>query len=295
MNIIVGFLVVIGSVIGGYMLSHGYLMALWQPYELLIILGAATGGLIIANPPHILGRVRRGLPQLLKKSPYDKGLYLELLGVIYELFMRSRKNGMLSLESHVENPKDSFIFLQYPRLMRQHPEAIEFLVDYLRLIVGGNMNSYELDNLMDIELATHEHESGQPAGALNSMADGLPGFGIVAAVMGIVITMGSLGGPVEETGQHLAAALVGTFLGILLSYGFVGPLARALQYVAEDEAMMLNCIKTTLVASLNGYAPVVAVEFGRKAIPARLRPDFYELEDHIHQIGLHEGAKAGDA
>ncbi|MBT3309246.1 MAG: flagellar motor stator protein MotA [Gammaproteobacteria bacterium] len=292
MNIIFGFFIVVSSVIGGYMLSHGYLLALWQPYELLIILGAATGGLVIANPPHILGRVRKGLPQLLRKSRYDKALYLQLLSVIYELFMRSRKNGMLSLETHVEEPDESFIFQQYPRLMRQHSEAITFLVDYLRLIVGGNMNSYELDNLMDIELATHEHEASQPSGALSAMADGLPGFGIVAAVMGIVITMGSLGGPVEETGQHLAAALVGTFLGILLSYGFVGPLARALQYIAEDEAMMLNCIKTTLVASLNGYAPVVAVEFGRKAIPARLRPGFYELEDHIHEIGLHDGAVA---
>ncbi len=147
------------------------------------------------------------------------------------------------------------------------------------------MNSYELDNLMDVELATHEHESSQPSGALASMSDGLPGFGIVAAVMGIVITMGSLDGPVEETGQHLAAALVGTFLGILLAYGFVGPLSRALHHVAEDEAMMLGCIKTALVAYLNGYAPVVAVEFGRKAIPPRLRPGFHELEEHVQGIG----------
>lgn len=293
MNIVLGIFVVVSSVLGGYLLSHGYLLALWQPYELIIILGAATGGLIIANPAHILSEVAKGLPTLLKKSPYDKQLYLQLLGMIYELFMRARKNGMLSLESHVENPSDSFIFQQYPRLTRHHPDAVIFLVDYLRLIVGGNMNSYELDNLMDIELATHEHEVAQPSGALSSMADGLPGFGIVAAVMGIVITMSSLGGPVEETGQHLAAALVGTFLGILLSYGFVGPLAKALQYQAEEEAMMLSCIKTTLVASLNGYAPVVAVEFGRKAIPARLRPDFYELEAHIRELGLHEGAKAG--
>ncbi len=295
MVIIIGFFVVIISVLGGYLLSHGYLPALWQPYELLIILGAATGGLIIANPLHILRSVGRVLPQLLKKSPYDQALYLEILGLMYELFQRSRRNGMLSLESHIESPKESFIFEQYPRLMNNHPVAVEFLADYLRLIVGGNMNSFELDNLMEIELGTHEHEAGQPAGALNSMADGLPGFGIVAAVMGIVITMSSLGGPVEETGQHLAAALVGTFLGILLSYGFVGPLARALQFVADEEAMLLNCIKTTLVASLNGYTPVVAVEFGRKAIPSRLRPDFYALESHIQQLGLHDGAWAVDA
>ncbi len=293
MTLIIGLLIVISSVIGGYLLSHGYLLALWQPYELLVILGAATGALIISNPPHVLKAVKSGFPQLLKKSGHDRQAYLEILSVMYELFMRSRRGGMLTLESHVENPDESYIFQQYPKLMSDHHYAVTFLTDYLRLMVGGNMNSFELDNLMDIEIATHEHETEQPANALSTMSDGLPGFGVVAAVMGIVITMGSLAGPVDETGAHLAAALVGTFLGILLAYGFVGPFASALRHIAEDETIMLNCVKTTLVATLNGYAPVVAAEFGRKAVPSHLRPSFSELEEHFNDVGTTEPSSGG--
>ncbi|MBT7308724.1 MAG: flagellar motor stator protein MotA [Gammaproteobacteria bacterium] len=293
MTLIIGFLTVTFSVLGGYVLSHGYLSALWQPYELLVILGAATGALVIANPPHVLKAVRKGFPQLLKKTGHDRQAYLEILSVMYELFMRSRRGGMLTLESHVEDPDESYIFQQYSRLLADHHYAITFLTDYLRLMVGGNMNSFELDNLMDIEIATHEHETAQPADALASMADGLPGFGVVAAVMGIVITMASLDGPVDQTGQHLAAALVGTFLGILLSYGFVGPFASAMRHISEDEAIMLNCIKTTLVATLNGYAPVVSAEFGRKAIPKHLRPSFQELEEHFNDVGGAEPKTGG--
>jgi chemotaxis protein MotA len=280
MNVIAGIVLVLGCVAGGFVLSHGELAALWQPYELLIIGGAALGAFITANPGKVLKAVSGNLGTLFKGSKYSKALYLDALGLLYDLLTKARKEGMMTLENDVEQPDSSPIFQKYPSLLADH-HATDFITDYLRLMVGGSMNPFEIESLMDVELETHHQEGALPAAALTRVGDALPGFGIVAAVLGIVITMASLGGPPEELGAHVASALVGTFLGILLAYGFVSPMATFLEHVARDEAQFFMCLKTCLVASLQGYSPQVAVEFGRKAIFGAERPGFKELEDHI--------------
>ncbi len=280
MNVIAGIVLVLGCVAGGFVLSHGELAALWQPYELLIIGGAALGAFITANPGKVLKAVSGNLGTLFKGSKYTKALYMDALGLLYDLLTKARKEGMMTLESDVEQPDSSPIFQKYPGLLADH-HATDFITDYLRLMVGGSMNPIEIESLMDVELETHHQEGALPAAALTRVGDALPGFGIVAAVLGIVITMASLGGPPEELGAHVAAALVGTFLGILLAYGFVSPMATFLEHVARDEAQFFMCLKTCLVASLQGYSPQVAVEFGRKAIFGAERPGFRELEEHI--------------
>lgn len=280
MMIIIGFMVVLGSVGGGFVLSHGHLRSLWQPNELIVIGGAALGAFLVANPTHVLVRVGKGIGALLGGAKYSKKSYVDLLALMFQIFTKVRRDGMMSIENDVEEPEQSELFKQYPEITKNH-HNLEFILDYLRLMIGGNMNSYELENLMDVEIDTHHHTGMQPSGAVSSVAEGLPGFGIVAAVLGIVITMASLGGPVEAIGEHVGAALVGTFLGILLAYGFVGPVAMAMEYQAEEENSFFKCIKVCFVASLNGYTPTVSVEFGRKAISEQVRPGFYELEEHI--------------
>lgn len=281
MNVIIGIILVLGCVAGGFVLSHGHLAALWQPYELLIIGGAALGAFVISNPGKVIKAVTRTVPVLLKGSKYKKSYYMDALALLYDLLAKARKEGMMSLEADVEEPEKSPIFGKYAGILHDH-HAVEFLTDYLRLMVGGSIkNAFELENLMDVELDTHHEEGHQPAAALGRISDGLPGFGIVAAVLGIVITMGSLGGPPEEIGAHVAAALVGTFLGILLAYGFVGPMSTLMEHIARDEAQFFKVLKTTLLASQQGYSPQIAVEFGRKAIFSTERPSFKELEDHV--------------
>ena len=280
MKLIEGMIIVISAVLGGFVLSHGEPLALWQPYELLVIGGAAFGAFVISNPGKIIKTALGSVLLLLKGSKYNKVLYLDLLGLMFDLFSKARKEGLMALESDIEEPKDSPIFQKYPKIMADH-HVMDFISDYLRLMVGGNMNPFELENLMDIELETHHHESASAHTALTKVSDGLPGFGIVAAVLGIVITMAAIGGPPEVLGHHVAAALVGTFLGILLAYGFVGPMASMLEHIAHDEAKFYECIKVCLMANLNGYAPQIAVEFGRKAIFSSERPGFAELENHI--------------
>ncbi len=281
MNLIVGIVLVLGCVAGGFVLSHGHLASLWQPYELLVIGGAALGAFVIANPGKVIKAVSKNLPVLFKGSKYTKSYYMDALALIYDLLAKARKEGMMSLEPDVEDPEKSPIFGKYTNILHDH-HAVEFLTDYLRLMVGGSIkNAFELENLMDIELDTHHEEGHQPSAAMTRIADGLPGFGIVAAVLGIVITMGALGGPPEEIGHHVAAALVGTFLGILLAYGFVAPMATLIEHVARDEAQFFKVLKTTLLASQQGYSPQIAVEFGRKAIFSTERPSFKELEDHV--------------
>jgi len=257
-------------------------MALWQPFELLVIGGAAFGAFVISNPGKVIKAVFASIPLLLKGSKYNKALYLDLLSLMYVLFSKSRKDGLMSLEEHIEEPKDSPIFQNYPKILADH-HVLDFICDYLRLMVGGNMNPFELENLMDVELETHHHDIGQAHNALTKVSDALPGFGIVAAVLGIVITMASIGGPPEVLGQHVGAALVGTFLGILLAYGFVGPMAASLEHLTADEAKFYECIKVCLMASLNGYAPQIVVEFGRKTLFSDQRPGFIELESHIKE------------
>ena len=276
MFLIIGIVLVLGCVAGGFVLSHGELAALWQPYELLVIGGAALGAFVIANPPKVVKATFGAIPRLLKGSKYKKAVYMDTLALLYDLLVKARKQGMMALEGDVEKPESSEIFGKYPTILADH-HVIEFITDYLRLLAAGSITSpYELD-----ALESHHQEGHKPSAALTRVSDGLPGFGIVAAELGIVITMGAIGGPPAELGHHVSAALVGTFLGILLAYGFVGPMATALEHMAADEAALFLCIKNTLVASAQGYAPQIAVEFGRKAIGGGDRPSFMELENRV--------------
>lgn len=282
MNLIIGLVMVLGALISGFLLSGGVLAALFQPYELLVIGGCAFGAFIIANPMPVVIHTLAGIPKLLGSSPYNKQLYMELLGTLSGVLTKIRRDGLIAIEADIENPESSAIFTKYPNVLKDH-HATEFMTDYLRMMVTGTLDAFVLDNLMQIELDTHAHESAELTHALNRMSDGLPAFGIVAAVLGVVITMGSLGGPIEEIGHHVAAALVGTFLGILLSYGIVGPMATAMEGRHHEAHKFLEAIKATLLASMQGYAPPVAVEFGRKVLPSEVRPSFNELDEFLRK------------
>ena len=280
MNLILGIVVVFGCVLGGFAVHGGQLGALWQPSELLIIGGAAVGALIIANPFHVTKKVAAGIPALFKGSPYKKDHYLALFSVMYELLSIARKEGMMGLERVIEEPANGELFKKRPLILADH-HAVEFIQDYLRLIISGDMDQYQLEALMDLEIETHHHSGEEPALALNSISDALPGFGIVAAVLGIVNTMGALGGPPEEIGIKVAAALVGTFLGILLAYGLLGPMSKAMERRAREETNFYTAIKTCIMGFLQGHPPQIAIEFGRKSTPAELRPSFKDLEAQL--------------
>ncbi|WP_422126812.1 flagellar motor stator protein MotA [Thioalkalivibrio sulfidiphilus] len=280
MNLILGAIIVVVAVLGGFVAHGGQLLAIWQPYEVVIICGAALGAFIISNSMKTIMKVFKGIPALMGGPKYKKSHYLDLLALLYDLFTKARKEGLMGIEPDIEEPHESAIFQKYPSILKDH-HVVEFISDYMRLVVSGSMNPFELDNLMDIELETHHHEVGEPAHAVQRVADALPAFGIVAAVLGIVNTMESLGGPIEEIGGKVAAALVGTFLGILLAYGFVGPMSTSLERRAEDEAKFYACLKACILANVQGYSPQVAVEFGRKTMASTLRPSFQELEQHL--------------
>ncbi|HLF95980.1 MAG TPA: flagellar motor stator protein MotA [Methylococcaceae bacterium] len=281
MNSIIGLVILFGAVIGGYLMEHGELGALLQPAELVIIGGAAGGAFVIANPFGVIKKVFANLAILLKGSKYSKDLYMDALALLFELLNKARMQGLLSLEADIDEPEASAIFGKYEKILHDH-HIVDFIADYLRLMVSGSMNPIEIESLMDVELETHHNELALPSAALSRVADGLPGFGIVAAVLGIVITMGSVGGgDTAAIGHHVAAALVGTFLGILLAYGMVGPMSVFIEHVAREEAQFYICLKITMLASLQGYAPQIAVEFGRKTIYSSQRPGFKELEDHV--------------
>ncbi len=282
MNLIVGALIVIGCIIGGYVLEHGHLAALFQPVELLIIGGAAFGATFISHPMPVIKKALGGVLGLLKGSSYKKEKYMDLLALLYALFSKIRKDGLIALEADIEDPEKSAIFSAYPSVQHDH-HALDFICDYFRMMVSGSMNAFEIENLMDAEMETHHHEAHAPIGVISGAADSLPAFGIVAAVLGVVITMGAISGPPEELGHKIGAALVGTMLGILLSYGFANPIASAMTYQMEDEAKYYLCIKTCIIAYLNGYAPQIAVEFGRKVLFSSVRPGFLELEEHVKQ------------
>lgn len=277
---IVGSLVVIASVLGGFVLSHGQLLALWQPFELLIIGGAAFGGFLTSNPPKVVKAVGASLVGVIKGPRYKRQDYVDILLLMYELMKLSQRNGSMSLESHVEDPPKSAIFSKFPSLLNDH-HLLEFITDCLRMIITADMNPQELEPLLELEMETHHHEAEAPAHALSKMSDSLPGFGIVAAVLGIVITMGSIGGEISEVGAHVAAALVGTFLGILLAYGFIGPISVAMELRAKEDSRAFECVKAALVANLHGYSPMIAIEFARKSLSINVRPSFGELEKHI--------------
>jgi chemotaxis protein MotA len=282
MFVIVGYLVVIGSVIGGFALAGGHLAALMQPLELLMIGGAALGAFLVSNPRKVLTATVAALPGALKGSKYTKTRYMQLMAMLYDVLTKARKEGLMSIENDVDEPGESPIFNRYPELNADH-HLMEFVTDYLRMMVSGNLNALEIENLMDNEIETHHHEALVPSHAIQKVADGLPAFGIVAAVMGVVHTMGSVGRPPAELGEMIAHALVGTFLGILLAYGFVAPLGTLLEQKADEATKELQCVKVTLLASMQGYAPTVCVEFGRKVLYSTERPSFSELEDHVRQ------------
>lgn len=280
MLVIVGYLVVLSSVFGGFALAGGHLGALFQPLELLMIGGAAIGAFLVGNTGKAIKATLKDLPKAFKGSRYSKDSYMELMALLYELLGKVRKEGLMSIEGDVENPGESAIFTKYPKVLADH-HVIEFMTDYLRIMVSGNLNAMEIENLMDVEIETHHHEAMVPSHVIAKLGDGMPAFGIVAAVMGVVHTMESVGIPPAELGILIAHALVGTFLGILLGYGFVGPLATLLEQKAEESTKMFQTIKVTLLANLNGYAPVMAVEFGRKVLNSTERPGFAELEEHV--------------
>ncbi len=270
------------SVFGGFAMAGGHLGALLQPIELLMIGGAAGGAFLVGNSSKAIKATLKALPTVFKGSTYTKALYMELMSLLFEILTKSRKEGLMSIEGDIEEPESSPIFSKYPSVLANH-HLIEFMTDYLRLMVSGNMDAFQIENLMDNEIETHHHEGEIPVHCIAKLGDGMPAFGIVAAVMGVVHTMESVGIPPSELGMLIAHALVGTFLGILLAYGFVGPLSGLLEQKLHESTKIFQCVKVTLLASLNGYAPALSIEFGRKVLFSTERPSFLELEEHVKQ------------
>ena len=277
MFLAIGALTVMGCVLGGYVAMGGSLMVLYQPFELVIIGGAAVGAYIIGNPKDVIAKTGSAMGAAAAGSPFTKESYLELLGVLYSVFKLSKSKGMLALEQHIENPQESSLFKEFPGFLKQH-HAVDFLCDYLRLMTMGSENPHQMEDLMNEELETHHAEQEQMASAISTMGDGLPALGIVAAVLGVIKTMGAISQPPEILGKYIGGALVGTFLGVLLAYGFVGPIASALKAAYDGESKYYECIKSSLLAFMNGYPPAVAVEYGRKTLFSNVRPSFAELE-----------------
>ena len=274
---IIGSVFVLAAVVGGYLMEHGKLLVLMQPAELLIIGGAAAGTVLTANPPAVLKEIVAGMLGVLKGSKYDKAFYMETLKMFFDLFQVGRRQGIAHLEGDIEDPQKSALFQKFPRFLADH-HAVDFVCDTLRMAVTGGSTPFDMDQMMEADLDVHHKLKHQPVAALSTMADSLPGLGIVAAVLGVVITMGALGGPPEEIGHKVAAALVGTFLGILLCYGFFGPIASNMGQMNEAEALYYNFLRTALLAFLKGAPPIIVVEFARRVIPAPLRPSFQEME-----------------
>ncbi|HWU67062.1 MAG TPA: flagellar motor stator protein MotA [Methylophilus sp.] len=282
MFVIIGYVVVCGMIFGGYALAGGHLGALWQPLEVMMIFGGAFGAFIVGNDSKAIKATMKSIPTLFKGSKYNKQLYMDLLALLFEILTKIRKDGLMSIEKDIEDPESSALFSKYPSIQHDH-HLIEFICDYLRLMVSGNMDAFQVENLMDNELETHHMEGHVPAHCIAKLGDGLPAFGIVAAVMGVVHTMENVALPPAELGILIAHALVGTFLGILLAYGFIGPLSGLLEQKLEESSKSFQTVKVVLLASLNGYAPPIAVEFGRKVLYSTERPGFTELEEHVKQ------------
>jgi chemotaxis protein MotA len=280
--VIVGYLVVCASVFGGYALAGGHLAALFQPLELLMIGGAGVGAFFVGNDMKAIKATIATLPKVLQGSKFTKTLYLNLLAMLFELLTKIKKDGMMSIESDIEEPEQSAIFQKYPDVTKDH-HLMDFICDYFRLMLTGNMDAFQIENLMDNEIDTHHAEGHVPVHCVARIGDGLPAFGIVAAVMGVVHTMENVGIPPAELGILIAHALVGTFLGILLAYGFVGPLATVLEQKLNESTKLYQTVKVIILASLNDYAPVIAIEFGRKVLNSTERPGFLELEERIKQ------------
>ena len=289
---IIGSLVVIGCILGGFAAEGGHILALWHPFEILIIVGSAIGAFLISNPPKVVKAAFMGGLSLPKGPRYKREHYVTLLQLMYELLTKMRRDGVMSIERDLEQPQQSALFKKYPHVLADH-HMVEFITDCLRLIVGGNLDPQELESLLEYELETHHKEASEPAHAVQKVADALPGFGIVAAVLGIVNTMASLEGSDTATiGHKVGAALVGTFLGILVSYGFVGPIAAAMEHLAHEEGKAFEVVKMALVASVREYPPSVAVEFARKLLFSEVRPTFNDLEARLKNKPAAAGAGA---
>jgi chemotaxis protein MotA len=291
---IIGIVVVFGAVLAGYLMEHGKLMVLMQPAELVIIGGAAAGTVLVANPLHILKQIVGGIIGVFTGSKLTQKRHLETLTMMYQLLQRARKEGLAALESDVEQPEASAIVTQYPAFLKDH-HALNFVCDTLRMCVSGGVEAFDMDQMLEADMDVLHHGAGLPVAALSSMADALPGLGIVAAVLGVVITMGALGGPPEEIGHKVAAALVGTFLGILLCYGLMGPIASNMAKAADDEHAYLQVLRVVMIAFMKGVAPILAVEMGRRAVPAHVRPKFKDLEDSCRGGGAAVAAASPEA
>ncbi len=281
---IIGFIVVSGAIAGGYLMEHGNLYVLFQPAEVLIIFGAAFGAFLVASPMKVIKSTSGSVLKIFNNKPFVKADYLEVLMLLSEIFYKIRKQGLVSIEGDVDAPQESAIFRNYPKVLKNH-HAITFITDTLRMVITTTIEPYELESLMETELEEHHEDSMIPSKSMANTADALPGLGIVAAVLGVVLTMGKIGEPPEVLGHSIGAALVGTFLGVLMCYGFVGPMSKNLEYIAQEEFQYLNVLKIALKSFVsNNAAPMVAIEFGRRAIPAKQRPDFVEVEEAVRQV-----------
>ena len=283
MFVIIGSVIVLASVIGGYLANGGNLIVLFQPFEVLIIVGAAIGGFVTANRRPVVNATIKAVPALLKPEKYDREAFLELLSVLYSIFRLAKTKGPLALEQHVEKPEESSLLQRFPRFHADH-HAVTFLCDYLRLITLGTDNHHEMETMMDEDIETHQAEQRAVADAVQTTADALPALGIVAAVLGVIHTMGSITEPPAVLGHLIGGALVGTFMGVLLSYGFVAPIASAIRARDEAEERYFLCMKAGILAYMQGYAPSVAVEFARKALNTDVRPTFYEVEEAVENL-----------
>lgn len=274
---IIGIVVVFGAIIAGYLMEKGNMLVLMQPAELIIIGGAALGTLLIANPLHIIRAIANGVLSVLRPSPFGEARYLETMKMMFEFLNKIRKEGLLSVENDIEKPQESPIFKKYPAFLKDH-HAMDFVCDTMRMAITGGVEPFDMDQMMERDMEVHHHGTIAPVASLHSVADSLPGLGIVAAVLGVVITMGALGGPPEEIGHKVAAALVGTFLGILMCYGLVGPLAANMTKLADEQNSYLQVLRVLILSFLKGNAPIVAVEMARRSIPSHVRPSFTEME-----------------
>ena len=282
MFFIAGILIVIGCVAGGYMAGGGHMAVLWQPLEFVIILGAALGGFVISNTPAVIVATIKTIGPLLKGSPYKKARYIELLCLMGSLFKLAKTKGVLAIEKHIEDPHESTLFQKYPGFYNDH-HAVTFLCDYMRLITMGSADPYKMEDLLNAELENHHKETHQVVGAVSNVADGMPALGIVAAVLGVIHTMGSITEPPEILGHLIGAALVGTFFGVLIAYGFVGPIAKAIENIYESEGRYYDCMKHCLMGYMHGESPQVLVEMSRKTLFHEVRPEFLEMEEALSQ------------
>ncbi len=290
MFVIIGLLIVIGSVLGGYVMHHGKIALLNQPNEFLIIFGAAIGAMLISTPLPVVTKMAKQIGGVMSPGLTKKD-YSELLAMLYQLFRLSQQTGIMALEGHFENPKESTILSKYPKFLARH-ESLDFLADSIKVIIVGGMAPHDLEALMDEDIYVHHTEARAPSAALAKVADAFPGLGIVAAVLGVVITMQAIDGPPSEIGEKVGAALVGTFLGILLSYGMFGPLATNLETRVDDEGNYEKCIKAGVLATFKGLPPAIAIEFARRVLPHEVRPSFEETEKFCKAAGKPEAMAA---